>query len=66
MSDKLELLEEPVLEFGYGQVSPYSKDGLTLYGPPTESGQPKEIRYGVVALQNCLKSPFWSAPMRAN
>ncbi|MCR9107128.1 MAG: hypothetical protein NXI15_17690 [Gammaproteobacteria bacterium] len=54
MNSELELLEEPVLAFGYGQVSPYSKDGLTLYGPPTESGQPKEIRYGVVATQGGL------------
>jgi hypothetical protein len=51
MNEKLVLLDEPNLRFGYGQASPYSKDGLILYGPPTEDGQPKEIRYGLIGTE---------------
>ena len=54
MNKKLELLTEPELRFAYGQSSSYSKDGLLLYGPPSEDGQPKEIRYGLIGTENGL------------
>ncbi len=45
---ELVLLQEPQLEFGFSQRSAFPKDGLLLFGPPTEEGQPSTIRYGVV------------------
>lgn len=48
MNKELLLLEEPLLTFGYGQSSDFSKDGLLLFGPPSEVGQPNTIRYGVI------------------
>ncbi len=55
MHEQLVLLEEPLLAFGYSQTSPFPKDGLLLYGPPTEQGQPTELRYGVVSTANGAK-----------
>lgn len=48
MNRELILLQEPSLEFGYSQKATFPKDGLLLYGPPTEAGQPTIIRYGLV------------------
>ncbi len=49
------LLEEPYLEFGYSQKSKYTKDGLVLFGPPTDEGQPLVIRYGLVGTSHSIK-----------
>lgn len=48
MNNALILLDEPSLEFGFSQRSSFPKDGLLLFGPPTEEGQPPTIRYGIV------------------
>ena len=39
-------VEEPLLEFRYGQKLVYPRDGLFLYGP-VDDGRP-EINYGVI------------------
>lgn len=41
-------IEEPQLEFAYGQTCPNPKDGLYLYGPHQRPKRAKEIRVGVV------------------
>ena len=41
-------IEEPPLEFAYGQTCPNPKDGLYLYGPHQRPKRAKEIRVGVV------------------
>ncbi len=43
---KIERVEEPLLEFRYGQKLVYPRDGLFLYGP-VDGGRP-EINYGVI------------------
>jgi len=40
--------DEPVLEFGLGQMTAHPKDGLFLYGPHGRGGKTKEVRVGVV------------------
>lgn len=44
----VEHLDEPELEFGYGQFSQHPKDGLYLYGPNEVGKRTREIRVGVV------------------
>jgi hypothetical protein len=39
-------LEEPTLRFAYGQDLAHPKDGLTLFGPYTQT--PGSLRYGVI------------------
>jgi len=56
MRNSLILLDEPLLEFGHSQCTTYAKDGLLLFGPPSESGQPKEIRYGAIGTRQGLKA----------
>jgi len=41
-------LEEPLLEFGYGQKVEHPQDGLYLYGPVRAAGAPGVIHIGVV------------------
>lgn len=41
-------IEEPLLEFAYGQKLEHPQDGLFLYGPVRSSDIPGEIRVGVV------------------
>src|SRR5690606_13396909 len=41
-------LDEPDLEFAYGQVTPHPKDGLHLYGPHKRSKKSREVRIGVI------------------
>mgnify|MGYP001800844476 CR=1 FL=1 len=45
----VEHIEEPPLEFAFGQNSPHPKDGLFLYGPLARSKKTREIKVGVVA-----------------
>ena len=40
--------QEPMLEFGFHQITAHPKDGLFLYGPHNHSKRTKEIRIGVV------------------
>lgn len=53
---KLTLLNEPDLEFGHSQKSDFTKDGLLLFGPPTDEHQPDSIRYGLVGSPDGIKS----------
>lgn len=41
-------VEEPKLEFRYGQELEYSRDGLYLYGPVDATVNPRPIRYGFI------------------
>ena len=45
----VEHIEEPQLEFAFGQNSPHPKDGLFLYGPLARNKKTREIKVGVVA-----------------
>lgn len=44
----LKYIEEPILEFGYGQRNEYPRDGLFLYGPIQDQAAPDSIRMGVI------------------
>lgn len=48
MNRSLILVQEPNLEFGFLQRSTFPKDGLLLFGPPTDELQPTTIRFGLV------------------
>lgn len=48
-------LAEPELEFRYGQVLAYPRDGLYLFGPVDAAPQPRPIRYGVIATPTGLR-----------
>ena len=41
-------LDEPSLEFAFGQTTAHPKDGLFLYGPHRRPKKTREIRIGVV------------------
>lgn len=41
-------IEEPKLEFRYGQHLEYARDGLYLYGPVDAKQSPRHIRYGYI------------------
>lgn len=45
---KLIYLQEPELEFGFGQRMVYPRDGLFLFGPVGAAGDIPAIRYGVI------------------
>lgn len=49
MKLEVKILNETKLLFGHDQKDDFAKDGLLLYGPPTDKHQPKEIRYGLIA-----------------
>lgn len=55
VNSEMILLEEPSLEFGFVQRSSFPKDGLLLFGPPTEEGQPSVIRYGLVGTRRGIQ-----------
>lgn len=44
----LDHVEEPELEFGFGQLADYPRDGLLLFGPLRDPSLPTEVRYGVI------------------
>lgn len=44
----VEYIDEPKLEFRYGQQLEYSRDGLYLYGPVDSGPSPRPIRYGFI------------------
>ena len=48
VSLRVEHLNEPELEFAYGQQSPHPKDGLFLYGPHAKAKKIREFRVGVI------------------
>lgn len=55
MNDQLVLLREPMLEFGFSQKAAFPKDGLILFGPPSDAGQPSTISYGLIGTNNGIK-----------
>ncbi|NMG32860.1 hypothetical protein GRF61_00150 [Azoarcus sp. TTM-91] len=68
---KLVYIDEPRLEFRYGQELEYSRDGLYLYGPVDAVQNPRPIRYGFIGTKIGLErfsrwatevSSFISAP----
>ena len=44
----VEHIDEPELEFGFGQKSQHPKDGLFLYGPNAAGKKTREIRVGII------------------
>jgi hypothetical protein len=57
-------LDEPLLEFRYGQRLAYPRDGLFLYGPIEDSTRPPSIRYGVIGTpEGVRRLRAWSRRM---
>lgn len=48
MRPHLSYIDEPKLEFRYGQQLEYSRDGLFLYGPVDAADHRRQIRYGFI------------------
>ena len=68
MCSRVHILEEPSLEFRYGQKMHDPRDGLTLFGPcdVDESSHPKSLAYGVVGPpEGVALFRQWSAAMNA-
>ena len=57
MTDSLEaiLIDEPQLEFGFGQKLTYPRDGLFLFGPVQDSSDPPAVRYGVIGTKEGVR-----------
>lgn len=55
MRRDLQVLDEPLLEFGLGQIASNPKAGLYFFGPLDEKGRPRHIKIGVVGTQNGLR-----------
>lgn len=51
----LRFIEEPMLEFGFGQQMEYPRDGLYLFGPPHVDAPIREVRYGVIGTEQGLR-----------
>src|SRR5688572_19053321 len=41
-------IDEPLLEFRFGQTLQYPRDGLYLFGPVDGADHPRQIKYGVI------------------
>jgi hypothetical protein len=48
-------IQEPLLEFAYGQKLEHPQDGLFLYGPVNGSATPGDIRVGVIGTRDGIK-----------
>jgi hypothetical protein len=48
-------LDEPKLEFRYGQQVEYPRDGLYLFGPVDAGQEPRQVRYGVIGTSESLR-----------
>jgi hypothetical protein len=67
---RLDILDEPNVLVGHGQVFTHPRDGLFLEGPLTTAGQPKEIEIGAIGTtvglelfrQFCVKVRGFFAP----
>ena len=67
---RLDILDEPNVLVGHGQVFTHPRDGLFLAGPLTTAGQPKEIEIGAIGTtvglelfrQFCVKVRGFFAP----
>jgi len=45
---ELAFIQEPDLDFGFGQKEGYTRDGLFLFGPLQDNSAPKIVRYGII------------------
>lgn len=66
MTARVHILDEPVLEFRYGQRVQDPRDGLSLFGPCDldEPSHPKSLAYGVVGPpEGIALMRTWSAAM---
>lgn len=55
-------IDEPKLEFRYGQQLEYARDGLYLYGPVDAGATPRQIRYGFIGTKAGLaRFERWAA-----
>lgn len=66
MNARVQLLDEPALEFRYGQRVQDPRDGLSLFGPcdVDEPSHPKSLAYGVVGPpEGIALFRTWSAAM---
>ncbi len=52
---ELSHIDEPKLEFRYGQQVEYSRDGLYLYGPVDATDTRRQIRYGFIGTKPGLE-----------
>jgi len=58
-------IEEPALEFRYGQQLVYPRDGLFLFGPVGEPAQLSMLRYGVIGTAEGIRRfQAWSTKVR--
>lgn len=65
ISPTVTYFEEPLLEFRYGQILAYPRDGLFLYGPVDESKDTMQIRYGVISTPAGLNHfKLWALSMK--
>lgn len=48
-------LDEPRLEFRFGQHASYPRDGLYLFGPVDARQEPRQVRYGVIGTPESLR-----------
>jgi hypothetical protein len=48
-------LQEPQLEFRFGQTAEYPRDGLFLFGPVDAAREPRQVRYGVIGTPASLR-----------
>ena len=51
---EIRYIAEPVLSFGYRQVSDHPKDGLFLYGPHARAPRSQEVSIGVIGTRTGL------------
>lgn len=62
---KVTFLEEPLLEFRYGQRLAYPRDGLFLYGPVGDVDRLTTVRFGVVGTpEGVRRFTDWSGRLR--
>ncbi len=62
----IEYLEEPLLQFGYGQKMTYPRDGLFLFGPVDSPGKHASIKFGVIGTPDGLRRfRSWSQRLRS-
>ena len=52
---RLIYVPEPQLEFRFGQIADYPRDGLYLFGPVDASHEPRQVKYGVIGTPDSLR-----------
>ena len=61
----LDYIEEPLLEFGFGQCTEYPRDGLYLFGPIKDDVTPETLRCGVIGTPEGIRRfGLWSDCVR--